>query len=184
MAKERNGKNLLILALLIVVVSMSVGFALLSTTLNINGTAKVKSSTWDVHFNNLNVKTGSVSGDNVATAATISSTNTTLVSYEVTLAKPGDYYEFTVDVVNDGSLDALVSAQPILGGVNSDQDKYVNYSITYDDGTAISANDTLDAGVTKTYKVRVEYDSNVSSVDLPTTDQNLSLTFAVTYQQA
>ena len=37
MAKEKNGKNLIIIALFFIVVCMSVGFAFLSTTLNING---------------------------------------------------------------------------------------------------------------------------------------------------
>ena len=53
-------KNILFV-LLLLVVGLSVGYALLQTTLTINGTSKIKGNTWDIHFANLNVIDGSVS---------------------------------------------------------------------------------------------------------------------------
>ena len=41
---------------------ISVGYAALTTNLQINGTATVKAQSWSVYFNNVQVKTGSVSG--------------------------------------------------------------------------------------------------------------------------
>lgn len=193
MAKDKKEKNIIIVALLIVVVSMSIGFAILSTTLNINGTATVKANKWDVHFENLQVASGSVTA---TTPAAITNADATLVNYVVTLDKPGDYYEFTVDVVNDGSIDAKISATPSISGVSPDQDVYVNYTVTYADGSTINANDPLVADTTnnanvKTYKVRVEYDATIENSQLPTPtanggvgDQTLNLTFAVNYVQA
>ena len=58
--KSLKKNNVLIMVLFAITVLMSVGFAVLSTTLNINGTAKVKSQTWDIHFENVNITEGSV----------------------------------------------------------------------------------------------------------------------------
>lgn len=184
MAKEKNGKNLIIIALFFIVVCMSVGFAFLSTTLNINGNATVKANSWDIHFENLEVTEGSVTGDSVVKEAIIDTDDTTMIEYSIVLNEPGEFYEFTVDVANDGSLDAIVSAAPTISGVSADQDVYVNYTVTYADDTPIAANDALNAGETVTYKVRVEYDGTITSDQLPTEDQTLTLVFASTYVQA
>ena len=51
---------------------------------------------------------GSVSIGTGDKAAVITPNDTTEVTYEVTLAKPGDFYEFTVDAVNAGTVDAII----------------------------------------------------------------------------
>lgn len=182
MKGNKNGKskkNLVIVAILLIVVAMSVGYAALSTTLNITGTANISTVGWDVHFANIKVTSGSVTA---TTAASINSA-TTAVNYAVTLNKPGDFYEFTVDVVNGGTLDAKLSTIT-LGGLTTAADVYTNYTATYSDGTTIKQNDTIAAGATKTIKVRVEFDKNISNSQLPTSATNLSLTVATTYVQA
>ena len=155
---------------------MSVGFAVLSTTLNINGTARVKSQTWDIHFENVNITEGSVEA---IKEAIIANEAATLVEYEIELSKPGDFYEFTVDAVNKGSLDAILNSV-LLTGVE-DNEQYVSYSVTYLDGTEILVGDDLKSNTEKTYKVRVEYKKDI--VTLPTDDLNLTLVFGVTYNQ-
>lgn len=178
--KGRKSKRKYILALLaLLIVSISVGYAALGTTLDITGTTTIKNQSWDVHFENVSPATGSVT----PTAAANIVSNTTL-TYEVTLEKPGDFYEFTVDVKNAGSIAAKLEATPTIDGVSSEQDVYTNYKVTYSDGTAIGADDELDAGQTKTIKVRVEYDKNISNNQLPTETQTLNLTFAMNYIQA
>ena len=103
--KSLKKNNVLIMVLLAITVLMSVGFAVLSTTLNINGTAKVKSQTWDIHFENVNITEGSVEA---IKEANIANDKATLVEYEIELSKPGDFYEFTVDAVNEGTLDSMI----------------------------------------------------------------------------
>ena len=58
--KTLKKNNLLIVVLFAIVVLMSVGFAIISTTLNISGQTKIKSQTWDIHFANVVVTDGSV----------------------------------------------------------------------------------------------------------------------------
>ena len=101
--ENTNRKYLLIAVALIFVIS--IGYAALSTTLQINGTANIASNSWDVHFANLQTTTGSVTP---TTAPTISGTNTTELTWAVSLAEPGDFYEFTVDAVNGGTINAKI----------------------------------------------------------------------------
>lgn len=178
--KERKNKRKYILALLaLLIVSVSIGYAALSTTLNINGTSTIKTQNWDVHFETISPTSGSVTP---TTAANIVSN--TAITYAVALEKPGDFYEFTVDVKNTGSIAAKLNAAPTISGVSAEQDVYTNYSVTYSDGTAIGASDKLEAGQTKTLKVRVEFDKDISNDELPTENQTLNLTFAMEYIQA
>lgn len=178
----KKGKKVIGLVVLIVMLlTVTVGYSYLSASLNINGTSKIKTTTWDIHFNNVQVTTGSV----VATAdPTIDGTGLN-ITYEVDLETPGEFYEFTVDVVNGGTVDAKLSALPTLTGVDTAQDVYTNYTFTHTDGSAITnlANETLNAGATKTYKVRVEFDENITAAQLPTAVQNLTLTVGLNYEQ-
>ena len=176
--KKKSGKKVVLSLLALLLLTITVGYAALSTTLNINGTSKINNATWDVHFANLVVTSASVSATK---AATIDSA--TEIDYNVELIKPGDFYEFTVDVTNTGTIDAKLGAAPILNGVSAEQDVYTNYTVTYSDDTAIHANDKLAAGATKKLKVRVEFDRNITNSQLPTEAQPLNLTFAMNYVQ-
>ena len=176
--KKKSGKKVVLSLLALLLLTITVGYAALSTTLNINGTSKINNATWNVQFKNLTVTPGSVSATK---AATIDSA--TEIDYNVELIKPGDFYEFTVDVTNTGTIDAKLGEAPILSGVSAEQDVYTNYTVTYSDDTAINANDKLAAGATKKLKVRVEFDRNITNSQLPTEAQPLNLTFAMNYVQ-
>lgn len=177
--KKKSNRKFVLLVLALLLFTITVGYATLSTTLQINGTSKINNAAWNVHFANLNVTKGSVA----ATKAAAIDSATTTIDYNVELTKPGDFYEFTVDVTNAGSINAKLSAIPTLGGVSTEQDVYINYTVTYSDGKAIGANDKLAAGETKKLKVKVEFDENITSNQLPTTAQTLNLKFAMNYVQ-
>lgn len=186
---ERNNKKrkkvLSVLVLLLLVLGITIGYSVLSQTLNIQGTSSVGGSTWNVHFENVQVATGSVSGTNVTTAPVASGTNTISLSYNVTLNQPGDFYEFTVDVKNDGSIDAKLNAAPTISGPSSAQDVYTNATfVNSSDNTAVTAGQTLAAGAKKTYKVRVEFDSNVNASQLPTVAQTVPFNVSMEWVQA
>lgn len=178
---EKGKKFIGFAVLLFLVLGITIGYSYLSANLNINGTSKINTASWDVHFNNIQTTTGSVTP---VTAPSIDASGLN-ITYSVELENPGDFYEFTVDVVNGGSVDAKLSALPTLGGVSTAQDVYTNYTFTHSDGTAITtlANENLAAGVTKTYKVRVEFDSDISASQLPTAVQNMTLTVDMSYEQ-
>ena len=56
MKKNKNQKVFIFLVLLL---AISVGYALIATTLKINGSSNVKSARWNVYWDNLQVKEGS-----------------------------------------------------------------------------------------------------------------------------
>ena len=185
MRVKNQRRQMMKLLLFILLVSISMGYALLRTNLTINGTSKIKGNTWDIHFENLVVSTGSVELSTDDVAAAIGS-NTTEVSYTVTLNQPGDFYEFTVDVVNAGSIDGMVESvtSKLNDAVITTLPAYLDYSVSYSDGVEILPNQYLKAGETETYKVRIEFKKDISSSDLPTSVQTLTLDFGVAYIQA
>ncbi len=179
MDNKKEKKNYVIIAILLLVVGISIGYAALSATLNITGNTTIGKSSWDVHFENLQVTTGSVEA---TTEAAVDGQKTN-INYTVTLEKPGDFYEFTVDVKNGGTIPAKIATTPTLAGLSTDQKVYTNYTATYSDGTPVQANDALASGAKKTLKVRVEYNKNVAADQLPTEPQNVELTFAMNFIQ-
>jgi len=166
--------------LILLVVCLGIGYSYLNTELNINGTANINSANWNVYWNNVQVTNGSVEAD----TPTIS--NQTTVNYNITLTKPGDFYEFTVDAVNAGTLDAMIESidSKLNGTTITTLPAYLDYDVTYSDGLALQTNQELLHDSTETYKVRIAYKDDISASDLPDTNQSLSLQFSVTYKQA
>ncbi len=182
---KTNKRKKYIIILFVLLLGFSVGFALLQANLKINGTSKVKGSSWDIHFENLNVTNGSVALSTGDVGATIQSSRTD-ITYTVTLNLPGDYYEFTVDAVNGGSIDAMIDTidSKLNGATITTLPDYLKYTVTYSDGVALEPNHQLLHNTTEKYKVRIEYKRDINSTDMPTTAQTLSLSFGVVYVQA
>ena len=172
----RNKKAFIFLLIL----CLGVGFAFLSTQLNITGNTSVSGNKWSVYFNNVQVSEGSVDASVVPTT---SGTTTTSIEYTVNLDKPGDFYEFTVDAVNAGTIDAMIESST-TPNIDSRVLQYLSYSATYEDGTELAPNDVLEAKTSTTYKVRVEYKKDISALDLDEEGVNLSLIFGVNYVQS
>lgn len=105
MEKERKIKILSLVALIVAVLGLTVAFAALSQTLTINGTASVNAAEWDIHFANLSEPV--IEGDATSTKPTLSGTSIT--GYAATVTKPGDSVVYEFDIVNAGTVDAIIS---------------------------------------------------------------------------
>lgn len=159
-----------IIALFLAVVGISVGFALMSTSLEIIGTAKVTPAEWKILFTNA---TYSDNNTDAYEGKTPSLQDTSFSNYEVVLTKPGDHGTYTITVENQGDIDAKIS-EVVLGETltysaqsQADEDivrANVSYSITWSDGTAIQTGDTLAAGASKNIIVDVLYDSDADEI--------------------
>ena len=180
---RRNKRMNIMIILLLLVMCLTLGYAFLSTNLNINGTGLIDSSSWDIHFENVNVTNGSVT--TVTQAPTINTSNNG-ISYSIKLSKPGDYYEFTVDVKNAGTLDGMIgTVTSTINGVSpSELPVYLLYSAKYNDGTEIQQNHLLKAGSKETYKIRIEYNTNIDPSDLPQTNQSYNILFNPVFIQS
>ena len=181
MMKLLQDRKILYLVLCIAVVSvftLSIAYAAMSAVLEIHGNSEVVASSWDIHLENAKVKSGSVS----ANAPSISGTSS--VGFDVELNMPGEFYEFTVDVVNDGSVDAMIDSVVKTPELTSEQAKYIKYEITYENGESINTNQTIKSGTSTPIKVRVEYRKDISASDLPSTATELSLKLTLIYVQS
>ena len=179
-------RNKLIPILVILLLGITLGYAYLNTELNINGTTNVSSANWNIYWDN--IVFGSNNVTDVTTPATIQ-TGLTEVAFNVNFSQPGDTYEFTVDAVNDGTIDGMISVvsngvYALNGTTPKNLPDYLEYTVTYSDGVTISQNHLLEAGDTETYKVRVHYKEDISSSQLPSTADNFVFKFSVTYVQA
>jgi len=171
-----NKKNYAIL-ILFITLFFGVGYAYLNTMLTINGTATVAKNIWDVHFENIVKVDGSVTATSEATI-----TGDTAVDFTVDLTLPGDIYSFTVDVVNDGTIDAMLS-EVLKTGLTTSQEAYVEYTVTYSDGEEILSNDALPSGEQDQLLVSVKYKDDIDRTALPDEDQSVELNLSTDYIQ-
>ena len=178
MRKKNNNFYLFLIILSFFIIS--VGYAVINRTLTINGNSEVKQNTWDIHFENIQVITGSVASVKIPTID-----NTKLsIDFSFNLDLPGDFYEFTVDVKNAGTIDAMIDSINKTPELTETQQKYLNYVIEYQSGELVKTKQVVKAGELVRLKVRVEYRTDITEFDLPTTTQNLNLGFVVNYVQA
>ena len=183
---ERNKKITSYFILFSLIIILGVVYAILQANLQINGTAKIAENEWDVHFENIVVNQDSVPIGTGDSGATIDPDNNCKVDFSVTLSLPGDYYEFTVDVKNAGTIDAMIGTLTKTLKVNNVETEtvpeYLNYTVTYDDGGEILENQLLAKGTKETYKIRVEFKTDIDAEDLPDTT-TLSMSVEPTYVQ-
>ena len=177
---SRNRKALyVILGMTIIsVLTLSVVYAALSTTLQINGNAEVLASSWDIHLDNI------VLNNQSATKTKPTITSSTTATFSTELSKPGDYYEFTVDVVNDGTIDAVINSVTKTPELTTTQKKYLNYIVEYQNGEAITTEQLVLKKTSVRLKVRIEFRNDISASDLPATSETLNLSFKVNYVQS
>lgn len=185
MEKQRNTQMLVIAVLAVAVLTMSVGFASFTQKLNISGNTTVSASRWNVKF----VDTSYAESSGSVTVSEANRTITgTSVTYAVKLTKPGDFYEFTIDVNNSGTFNANLTGVT-LSSLSAEQSKYLKYTLTYN-GTEYSASTSglsvlLAAnGGTLPVKVRVEYIQPTNPEDLPQNEVVVPLTASLSYEQA
>ena len=210
MEKTRKIKIISLCALLVAVLGLTVAFASLSQTLTINGSAAVNAASWDIHFEKTSGKETEVKGAATFTEPTLS--GTTIENFSATLTKPGDSVTYYFDIVNNGTVDAVVSSydfplaiRECLKNNNAysycmnfdsnddgvvDGSDYAMYLTMFTSGlryadtdNGIGAKDVIKAGETKHMKLFFEYKD--TATELP--KNNLTLTsknpITITYEQ-
>ena len=185
MEKQKNTQMFVIAILAVAVLTMSIGFAAFTETLNIDGNVTVASSVWNIQFDTASYTESSGS-------VTVSAENRTLtgtaMTYNVTLTKPGDFYEFTVNVKNTGTFDANLTGIT-MSPLTTEQSKYLTYEISYDGTTYTSTTTGLSVALAKTtgvasVKVKIAYVQPADPNDLPSSEVTIPLTASLTYNQA
>ena len=133
---------------------------------------------WKIEFNNLKVKTGSV--DAVKEAYILPSKSE--INYEVIFTTPGEFYSFDMDVINKGNVDAKIY-DIIETGISGEEMRFLEYKVTYSDGTPISKNDVLNARNKKKIVVLLKFREDIDPEDLPDGGQDFKLSYKLVYVQ-
>lgn len=153
---DMNKKTRLLFVLLVVFIT--IGFALLTVNLNINGSVSFVDGSFDVHFEDLKIESSTVESIN----ATIDGDTT--INLDGTLQKPGDYFDYSFNVMNTGTMDATLDTFAVAG-LSDEQKKYFTYSVKYDyDESIVKYGDILRAGQGKKIIFHFEYLYNIDNI--------------------
>ena len=149
---------------------LGIGYALLSQTLQINGTANITSK-WKILFTSAEEKEM-----NNATTQLKKITDDTTLTLNVELTQPGAKATYDVVVANQGDLDAVLSKIEGVEETNSSDPLPIKVHLEN-----IKEGDPLLKSEEKTFQVIVEWDA---SVDFNETNMSKEIEITLTYEQS
>ena len=183
MEKERRTKALLLSTLVVVVATLSIAFAAMSRTLNINGIGKMDTASWSVYFDNLGDAKITRGAQEVKKPNISTIDNGILENINVKLSNPKDEISYTVDIVNDGTIDAEITMIKDIE-LTEAQKKVFEFKVTYTDtGEVLKDGDVLPAGDRKNITINIKFRDDITEFDLPSQSQTINLSYQITYTQ-
>ena len=175
---KKSNKKYIIVALIVLLLALAVGYAAFGDTLTITGSANAK-GTFDLEFVQAETTVDAVSvgvdlTEGTGTRATVSADKNTLDVYVVNLAYPGAGAQFTTQIKNVGTVDAKLTDVTVVG--NDDTDIVVTFPTLAEDGSeVIKAN-----GGTCDLTFTVEWDAESELK----TEKTLDFSLELVYEQA
>ena len=204
MKRTINLKKYILLVLVICVLTLTIAYAILSTTLNISGSATVQKSSWNVSLGQGVSIFGhdyEISGTAVYNSPTF---NGMTATYQISLSKPGDSVEYFFRILNTGTInaeiDSIINSTPTCtSSTNNTEDaslvcNNLIYEVSYNDGKVISVGDVLNTsenvpqtclkgstiGTVRSIKVKITFKESATAVPSSTvTVSNLKTTINV-----
>ena len=170
----KQKRNILMIMFALIVV-MGIGFAAYSQQLKINDTSSIDSN-WDIYISNVTPgakEAGTLVGGATGTGAPDEKIKTQ-ANLTTDLKYPGDSITYTIDVTNGGTVDAEVEKVDLKP---TKKNTVIKYSII--DEANIQY---LNAGDTKSFKVKVEYDPEKTGTATEEEKSN-TLTLTIDYVQ-
>ena len=180
MEKERRVKALAIVVLVIAVLGLTIAFAALSQTLTINGSAKLDASKWGLKFENLSSPTTTGDASIVGEAKINESTYVEIANMNVRLTTPGDKVVYTVDLVNEGSINAKIDEI-----VKTTTPNYLSFKVYMGN----TGNDELEEGYVLgketriPLRIEIEFIKDITKDQLPTEVSTIDLSYKVNFVQ-
>ena len=161
---SKNKKiTLIIVFLSVALVSLTIGYALMSSNLKINTTGMVTPASWRIHF----IDSSSTTQGSATVSGLPEKTDTTELSYNCTLTKPGDQCRVDATIKNDGDINAklalITKLDPTYTGKDEDialMKENTVYNVKYnniDSSTILSKNPTLTPGSEATVTIVFGY---------------------------
>lgn len=161
-----NKKHLKIIAFILILV-ISIGFAYLTSNLFINGLIGYRGNSWNIYFDNIQMINNDVDADKP-----IINNSKDAISFSLSFSEPGEIYKFSADIINSGTLDAMLN-EIIKNGIDSSNQDYISYTIKYYDDSDLRINDAIKAGAKTRIIIEVIYKYETSVV-APAGEQEFS----------
>ncbi|MBR6133133.1 MAG: hypothetical protein IKQ29_00285 [Bacilli bacterium] len=176
--KNKMIHTFVILFLVLVIFAMSIYYAIASYTelLEFNTTVSIKGqSVWNIGFVSDTYKEADNSQEGNVNI------NGSTLSANTVLQQPGDFYEFSIKIKNDGNVDGELTSMVI----NSDISDYVDISVKYGNNYYIGINNNLDidllVGESETVTIRMAYKSMSELDSLPDSDVEVNALVVLNY---
>ena len=168
--RDRKKRNIIIGSLCSLLVFMGIGYAVLSQTLNINGTANMKGE-WDIKITD--ISEASRTGKADPGTPTISSSGTS-ASFEANLWMPGDSITYNITVKNNGNIDAALKelVPSVENGVQ--QVKFSNNAVQ---GKVLRQKESY------TFQVSVVFDEDATEIPKDSKTNPPKYTISLTFVQ-
>lgn len=141
MGRKKDKKNIIIVFLLIIVLVMSVGFALLSSELKVEATGTIAGD-WSVKFKSGTLEQTNKT-DGVSDVTAELDTNGLKVTLNATFAKPGDSVSYRVVIENTGTINALLKDVRAVGSDANTSAIQLAYAVNNKAETTLYAKGTV-----------------------------------------
>lgn len=164
---KKKQKSLLILSVaLFMILGITLGYAVLSSSIKINGTGTI-STNWDILLTNIAEKDskGAINNDSRIT-------DKLTAIFDADLESPGSYIRYNVTVRNNGNTDAVITKVNGIVEANSEDPTGIQFKVS-----GIRIGDDLLAGSEITFVVRAEIPTGETK--LPETSKTLELNLEV-----
>lgn len=172
---KKNKSNLTLPIILLSMLFIGIGFAYIQSTLSINGSTEIAKIGWNIYFDNVRSISHSESLEIKETP--IIDASGKAINFSLGISDKSDFYQFYVDVVNDGELTGEVSDIYLnLNGL----EKFFDYSVKYSTGKVVKKGDILRSGKKVALKVYIGLKNNVDLTLLPA-DANYTFSFGIPY---
>ena len=149
--RDRKKRNIIIGSLCSLLVFMGIGYAILSQTLNISGTANMQGN-WSVKITNMELLSNNKTGR--AEEVSHSFTDTT-ATFTADLYMPGDSIEYRVTVENQGNIDAILKS---ITPTTTNKSEGIKFSHSQIDNTVLTAGKKI------TFTMKVEFLESATSI--------------------
>lgn len=180
---NNNKRKRIVYLVVLLILIISIGYAVLSTVFNLNSTISLKKVSFDIHLDNVNILNSSAV---VTEDAHITNEAKTEISFNISLNDLDDNYKFTTDIVNEGKIPGKIRSIN-LTGITDSQKKLIKYRAYYTDSKKdVSIGDFVGPNSTKNMTVEVIYElaDDITSEDMLTDDTTLECVFTITVDNA
>lgn len=178
MEKKRDVRNVMMVALVVAILVMAVGYAALSQKLTVNGTATIGDAQWKVRITDIAFDEANSSVDSSVSTQSLEDAvegeGSIKAKFNVTLAAPGDKAVYNVTVKNLGTIEAELQSITDLTEINAADPSDIKFTVTPAEGNA----DTLAADATHEYTITVEWVKTEGEQQVPTvTEKTAEIVF-------